>query len=208
MGQFFDIIKIFLTDVLNAFYQPFWFALTLAVLFTMVYGSYPSLKEAVKKWWKRFRTDASFRRMFLFAFCLALILFRTLYGRGVQKNPLEDVVGSFDLNIENGESAMESIENILLFIPFSFAFQLAFKNRLRNERAGFLRTAWLSAKASFLTSFAIEMLQLIFRVGTWQLSDLFFNTLGGLTGGFMFWCVYRLRRLFGRLYGKVRGRKI
>lgn len=39
---------------------------------------------------------------------------------------------------------------------------------------------------SFLSSLAIEMLQLFLRLGTWQLSDLCFNTLGGVIGGLIY----------------------
>ena len=48
---------------------------------------------------------------------------------------------------------------------------------------------------SFLSSFAIEMLQLFLRLGTWQLSDLCFNTLGGVIGGLIYWITAKIRKV-------------
>lgn len=44
------------------------------------------------------------------------------------------------------------------------------------------------------------MLQLFLRLGTWQLSDLFFNTLGGFIGGFIYWSVYRIKHIVNYSY--------
>lgn len=44
---------------------------------------------------------------------------------------------------------------------------------------------WYSGKIAFIFSISIEMLQLLLRLGTFQLSDLFYNTVGGVVGG---WC--------------------
>ena len=49
-----------------------------------------------------------------------------------------------------------------------------------------------STKITFLFSFAIEMLQLFLRLGTWQLSDLFYNTLGGAIGGLIYYAGYKV----------------
>jgi glycopeptide antibiotics resistance protein len=37
------------------------------------------------------------------------------------------------------------------------------------------------------------MLQLFLRLGTWQVSDLFFNTLGGTIGGLVYWAGYKMK---------------
>ena len=39
---------------------------------------------------------------------------------------------------------------------------------------------WYSGKIAFIFSISIEMLQLLLRLGTFQLSDIFYNTVGGL----------------------------
>ena len=52
---------------------------------------------------------------------------------------------------------------------------------------------WNSTKITFLFSFTIEMLQLFLRLGTWQLSDLFYNTLGGVVGGLIYYIGYKIK---------------
>ena len=52
---------------------------------------------------------------------------------------------------------------------------------------------WNSTKITFLLSLAIEMLQVFLRLGTWQLSDLFYNTLGGAIGGLSYYAGYKVK---------------
>ena len=53
-------------------------------------------------------------------------------------------------------------------------------------------TLWKSIEVVFAFSLSIEFLQLFLRLGTFQLSDLFYNTLGGLIGGLIYWCGYKI----------------
>ena len=46
---------------------------------------------------------------------------------------------------------------------------------------------------AFLTSAAIEFLQLFLRLGTFQLSDIFYNTLGGLLGSLIYYIGYKIK---------------
>ena len=67
-----------------------------------------------------------------------------------------------------------------------------------------LKISWFPTKISFgynvMVSFAlscsIEIFQLLFRVGTFQLSDLFFNTLGGLIGFFVYKIIIFVKNIF------------
>ena len=43
-------------------------------------------------------------------------------------------------------------------------------------------------------SISIEMLQLLMRLGTFQLSDIFYNTVGGVLGGLMYCAVMKVRK--------------
>jgi len=56
------------------------------------------------------------------------------------------------------------------------------------------RILWYSGKIAFIFSISIEMLQLLLRLGTFQLSDLFYNTVGGVLGGLMYYTVMKVRR--------------
>lgn len=40
----------------------------------------------------------------------------------------------------------------------------------------------------------VEMLQLLLRLGTFQLSDIFYNTVGGMIGGLMYCSVMKARK--------------
>lgn len=40
----------------------------------------------------------------------------------------------------------------------------------------------------------LEMLQLLLRLGTFQLSDIFYNTVGGVLGGLMYCAVMKARK--------------
>ena len=53
---------------------------------------------------------------------------------------------------------------------------------------------WYSGKISFIFSINIEMLQLLMGLGTFQLSDIFYNTVGGVLGGLMYCAVMKVRK--------------
>ncbi|MFR2143976.1 MAG: VanZ family protein [Blautia sp.] len=41
---------------------------------------------------------------------------------------------------------------------------------------------------------SIETLQLLLRLGTFQLSDIFYNTVGGVIGGLMYYGIRKVRK--------------
>lgn len=82
----------------------------------------------------------------------------------------------------------EAIENFILFVPFTVLLLWTFKNYLLKKQKSFKWVLLRSTKVVFLFSLIIEVLQLLLRLGTFQLSDLFYNTLGGFLGGFIYWC--------------------
>lgn len=77
------------------------------------------------------------------------------------------------------------ISNVLMFIPFSFIIYLIkrffFANVYDNKKL-----LYLSVFLSFLCSLSIEVTQIITKLGAFQLSDLVYNTLGGLIGALIF----------------------
>lgn len=184
-----DIIKNIITNVLTALYQPFGFSVLLAVLFMFLYlyAMEYGWKESWLKWWRAFRTDVTFRRTFFLAFYTAMILFRTLLNRNLWMNPLSDVMGGWFLHNEKGELSTEPIENLILFIPFVVLLLWAFRDKLLGENHhSAARILWQSVKVTFVFSLGIEFAQLFLRLGTFQLADLFYNTLGGLIGGVVY----------------------
>ena len=53
---------------------------------------------------------------------------------------------------------------------------------------------WQSGKIAFIFSISIEMLQLLLRLGTFQLSDIFYNTVGGVLGGLVYYVAMKARK--------------
>ena len=189
-----DIIKMIVTNVLTAVYQPFGFSIILAVLFMFFYlfVKEHGWKAAWRKWIDAFKSKSEFRRVFLLAFYTALILFRTLLNRNLWLNPLVNVMGGWSLYDANGQLTTESIENVILFVPFSMLLFWIFGKKLCGSKIYFYKVIRKSCKIVFLCSLSIEVSQVIFRVGTFQIADLFYNTLGGIVGGIIYYIVYKL----------------
>ena len=115
----------------------------------------------------------------LYLLFLSFILVCTLFSRQ-SIVPYKSVFKSLRL-YDNGIWNMECIENILLFMPYTFFYLQA----LAPEKP--LKSAFLMA---FLTSLFIEFSQLIFWLGAFQLSDLIYNVIGGVIG-WLLWFIWK-----------------
>ena len=192
-----DIIASIITSVLTALYQPFWFSVILSVLVLFFYlFAYHSetggkgIKGAFSVWWRYFRTSAFFRKLFFLTFYTTLILFRTLLNRDMWMNPLSDVMGNWWIWKYGDDGTRylttECIENLMLFIPFTVLLFWTAKEKVL-KKVSFWNCVWTGIRITFLFSLSIELLQLFLRLGTFQLSDLTYNTLGGGIGGAVYW---------------------
>ena len=105
------LTKIF-TNIVTTIYQYIWFALLAAVLFMFLYlfAGEHGWKESFKVWLGSFRRRSAFRRVFLLALYMILVLFRTLLNRELWLNPLSDIFGGWGLYTENGVFTTEAIE--------------------------------------------------------------------------------------------------
>ena len=189
-------IKRVITDILTAFYQPFWFALLLAVVFMFAYKCNANLKQAFKKWFSWFRKEKQFRRVFYLAFYTVMVLFRTLFDRTLFENPLSNVFGEWGFYEEvNGQPVFNANvpENIIMLAPFIILLFVSFKEKFFKDNVTILKVLGHSFVISFFSSLTIEMLQLLLHLGTWQLSDLFYNTLGGVIGGMLYFIGYKIK---------------
>lgn len=187
-------------NVLSALYKPFWAAVLLAFLamFLYLYAKEHGWKKSnlirnmLETWWEAFKNSSNFRRAYLLAFYTAMILLRTVLNRQIWFDPLGKIFGGWGV-YEDGQFTTESIENFMLFVPFSILLLWAFHKELlgesKNIRLG--RTVWQVTKIVGGFSFIIEFTQLIFLLGTFQLSDLIYNTLGGTVGGIIYYIGYR-----------------
>lgn len=93
----------------------------------------------------------------------------------------------------NGEQKLttESIENIIMMVPFSATVILTFRKKIGNRLKKIL---CFSGNIAFKFSLMIEILQLLLRLGTFQLSDIFYNTVGGVLGGLMYYVMMKVRK--------------
>ena len=190
-----ELIKRIVTNVLLALYHPFGAALVISVLLMFLYMLIQEhgFKTVIKHWITEFKTSTIFRRTFVLAFYTAMILFQTLLTRYVWLNPLSNVIGVWGLTNAQGELTTEVIENLILFIPFTILLLWSFREKIVGPKVKLGITLWKSAVTVFIFSLIIEFLQLFVRLGTFQLSDLFYNTLGGFIGGLIYWCVYKIK---------------
>ena len=194
-----EVIKVLakiLTNILTALYEPFGFSLLLSFLamFFYLYAYEPTeagkgWKSAIVTWYKKFKESMFFRKLFVLVFVSSLVLFRTLLNRNLWMNPLSNVMGGWSIwETVNGERKLttECIENVIMMVPFSGMFMWTF-----NVKG---KIVWQSGKIAFIFSVVIEMLQLLLRLGTFQLSDIFYNTVGGVIGGVCYWGVMKIRK--------------
>ena len=191
-----EMLKKVITDILTTLYEPFWFALMSALLLTIAYmycyepeGAGKGFKPMILAWLGKFKEDAHFRELFFWFFLTVIILFRTLLNRKLWANPLSNVMGGWQFIDDKGNVVVDSIENIIMLIPWTWLL-IAVKNKKNAVR----RPVMYAVKSGFLFSISIEMLQLILRLGTFQLSDICYNTLGGMIGGVMFWLIRLIRK--------------
>ena len=93
----------------------------------------------------------------------------------------------------NGEQQLttECIENVIMMVPFSAVVMWTFQEKVGRS---WKRVLWYSGKIAFVFSVSIEMLQLLLRLGTFQLSDIFYNTVGGVVGGLVYYAVMKVRK--------------
>lgn len=188
-------------DVLSALYQPFWTAVFLAFFFMFLYQYAKEhgwkrenfVRNMFTLWWKEFKSSMKFRRTFLLAFYTAMILLRTALNREIWFDPLGKIYGGWGV-YEDGQFTTEAIENIILFIPFSVLLLWTFSKELlgENKDVKLRKIVWQTTKVVAVFSFIIEFAQLLFHLGTFQISDLVYNTLGGAVGGVIYYMGYKL----------------
>lgn len=196
-----EILSKILINILTAFYESFGFSILLSFLamFFYLYACVPAdagkgWKSAIVTWYKEFKESVFFRKLFLLAFVTSLILFRTLLNRNLWMNPLSKVMGGWGIwETVNGEQKLttECIENVIMMVPFSSVVMWTFQEKMEK---GWKNLLWYSGKIAFIFSLSIEMLQLLLRLGTFQLSDVFYNTVGGVLGGLIYYGIMKARK--------------
>ena len=187
MKETIDLLGKIITNILTVLYEPFGFSLLLSFLamFFYLYAYEPTAagkgwKSAIVTWYQKFKESVFFRKMFLLVFVTSMILFRTLLNRNLWLNPLSNVMGGWGI-----------WETVIMMVPFTSMVIWTFQEKVGSS---WKKILWYSGKVAFIFSISIEMLQLFLRLGTFQLSDLFYNTVGGMIGGLMYYGIAKAKK--------------
>lgn len=177
------IIETILYNTFVAVYESTGFALCLSFffMFFFLHAQKHGWKNSIRIWISDFKESTEFRRTFVLIFYVSLVLFRTLFNRMVWINPLRDIMGGWGFYSSEGKLSGENIENIILFIPFPVLLFGCCRIK-RGNAWGIFKTLYRGVLLTFVFSATIEFAQLFFSLGTFQISDLVYNTLGGSIG--------------------------
>lgn len=123
----------------------------------------------------------------LFLFYISLLTSITLLTRNYQPDPFVDVKGKWFLKYKSGSWHRGNIENILLFVPLCPLVMAKYNN---NDKLKFILGKGLILSIS--VTGIVEVLQIVLHRGTFQLTDMFFNSVGGVIGLVGYMVVNRL----------------
>ena len=170
-------------DIFYSVYQYLGFGILFAVVSMLALPEIKKngIKLSIFQILKKMRKSKGYRYQFLFFIYLFMILSRTLICRNIWKCPWENIIGEWWIYTSEGKINIEGFLNVILFLPLTYlgvhGFMLKKIGSYKNKEI-----ILIIVKMSFLFSCIIESLQLFLRLGTFQLSDIFQNTLGGFMG--------------------------
>ena len=158
-------------------------------MYVIEYREEKNFFEILKKLKIKYIKNKREKWKFLFFVYISFILQKTLLDRTFgAKNNLELALTIPNiLEINNTEENVEAIENLIFFIPYTF-FLLQSSLLQKIKRVNDILVL------SFFTSLTIEILQYVTTLGTFQLSDLLYNTLGGIVGYILYKFIEGIRR--------------
>ena len=157
------------------------FAMLMGCLFWNIQKN--GIRNVIISYLTEMRYNGRLIYQFLFFLYVYFIFDRTLLSRHFGwSSGLGNIMGGWTLlDPETGKITFEAVENFAFFVPYIILFFLSFNTGKRGMEI---------LKKSFfvgaLTSIFIEMGQMIFKVGEFQISDLTYNTLGAVIGGVIF----------------------
>lgn len=130
---------------------------------------------------EKFAKESNYKWKILFYTYLYFILKKSLLDRSKgMKNSLEFAFKKdWIFLVKDTWSKVQAVENILFFIPFSFFLILAFFSNKSITKLNLLKKI---IKFSFLLLLFIELTQLFLTLGTFQVSDIVYNIIGGIIG--------------------------
>lgn len=185
------IIGIIVTDILKDISEYIVSSAIFGILITVIieYERNLNTVEVLKKVKINFIKGKRYKWRLLFFIYIYFILDKTLLDRtfGIENNLKLILTIPNILEISNTEEKIEAIENLIFFIPYTF-FLLQSSLLQKIKRVNDILVL------SFFTSLTIEILQYVTTLGTFQLSDLLYNTLGGIVGYILYKFIEGMRR--------------
>lgn len=194
------------TDVICAFVQPFLFSIIVALLALFFYmyaadpeGSGQGYKKSLLIVLNRLQKNQNYRKLFILVFVIMQIAFITLLNRDIWKNPFSHIFGNLipierDTNTGEWVIVFECVENIILMIPLAATILWYLEEIDRKYELKLKYCVITALKYSFTASCSIELLQMIFKLGTVQVSDVLYNSLGGIMGGLTYCIMMKIKR--------------
>lgn len=110
-----------------------------------------------------------------------IVLYKTLFSRKYYDEPLSI--------LWDGWIGSNAEINLLMLIPFGWLLCAICKRILKVKDHKKILTKMIFI--SFIFSLFIESSQFIFHLGTFQFSDLFYNTIGGTAGSILYLLFHR-----------------
>ena len=184
-------------DILLTTYKYFVPALIMAVLFTFAYIFFRryGIKNGIRLWLKGLKVDKDLRNSLIMAFVVSMVLYNTLLCRVPDGGTFRNVWGSWGFYDSRGSFNTFNVLNVFLFALPVFMLLLLYSDKLFKKKK---ETLWRVIKLAFCISFpaslAIESLQMFFFIGAFQVSDLVYNTLGGVLGAIIYYIVKIIKR--------------
>ena len=90
--------------------------------------------------------------------------------------------------------------NVVVFMPFGFLVPVLYREQRKGVvyRGHYFRSGLFVTWLGFLFSLAIETIQLLTKVGCFDVDDLFLNTLGVVLGYIIYYVSKKMIGVFGR----------
>lgn len=167
----------------NYLWIPFLISLLIsAIAFVVRYFKQPtnnSFRQYIKTGVLSYKNLSTF----LLSFYLCAVVQATVFSRfdKPRQIPLSNIWGGWLIEETMYFYDMTPLWNIILLFPICFLAVFYSKAVLKKHHSN-KSIILQSTLYAFLTSLFVEGMQLIFSLGTFQISDLFYNTLGGLLG--------------------------
>ena len=187
MQKFFHSVSLSIEDVFERYLLAA-LIITAAGVALMVLG----ITIAARARGKSIKNELSHSRYAICASGALLLYISVIFNAAVftrlsqpEQDPFAKVWGGWGITDQTYYYELSSIFNVIIFLPLCTLLFLLLKTALQ-KNPDIKKLTAIGAGTGFLISCMIEGLQIILRAGTFQVSDLFYNTLGAVLGIFVF----------------------